>query len=80
MQGGLIESKVKPWVAKKIDEYLGEEEPMLIKYVLEMVGEHSPASDVIEKLSAVLEDEAETFVIKLWRYLIFESMRAQAGL
>ena len=29
----------------------------------------------------VLEpDEAESFVIKLWRYLIFETMRSQAGL
>ena len=60
--------------------YLGEEEPMLIKYVLEMLGEHAKASDVVEKLAVVLEDEAETFVIKLWRYLIFESMRSQAGL
>jgi hypothetical protein len=35
---------------------------------------------VTDKLAVVLEDEAETFVIKLWRYLIFESMRSQAGL
>jgi len=80
-KGGLIEKKMRPWVTKKIADYLGEEEPMLIKYVLEMLAEKEAANDVIEKLGAVLEpDEAETFVIKLWRYLIFESMRFQAGL
>ena len=56
-----------PWVSKKIADYLGEEEPMLIKYVLEMLTEHSTAQSIIEKLAVVLEDEAETFVIKLWR-------------
>lgn len=79
-KGQLVESKMKPWVSKKIADYLGEEEPMLIKYVMEMLTEHAKASSIIEKLAVVLEDEAETFVIKLWRYLIFESMRSQAGL
>jgi len=79
-KGKLVESKMKPWVSKKIADYLGEEEPMLIKYVLEMLTEHAKASSIIEKLAVVLEDEAETFVIKLWRYLIFESMRMMAGL
>ena len=58
---------MKPWVSKKIGDYLGEEEPMLIKYVLEMLTEHATAASIIEKLAVVLEDEAETFVIKLWR-------------
>jgi len=79
-RAGLVESKMRAWVSKKIADYLGEEEPMLIKYVLEMLGEHAEASAVVAKLEAVLEEEAETFVIKLWRYLIFESMRSQAGL
>jgi len=79
-KGKLVEVKMAPWVSKKIADYLGEEEPMLIKYVLEMLTEHSTAQSIIEKLAVVLEDEAETFVIKLWRYLIFESMRHQAGL
>jgi hypothetical protein len=34
---------MRPWVSKKIADYLGEEEPMLIKYVLEMLGEHAKA-------------------------------------
>lgn len=79
-KGKLVAEKMAPWVTKKIADYLGEEEPMLIKYVLEMLTEHAEASAIIEKLAVVLEDEAETFVIKLWRYLIFESMRLQAGL
>ena len=80
-KAGLVEAKLRPWVTKKIADYLGEEEPMLINYVLEMLTGHEAASEVIEKLGAVLEpDEAESFVIKLWRYLIFETMRSQAGL
>lgn len=74
-QSGLVESKMKPWITKKIAEFLGEEEASMIQFVASMLQQHTPAKDVVDKLSMILEDEAEAFVVKLWRMLIFEYMR-----
>ncbi|MCP9264697.1 DNA primase large subunit [Dirofilaria immitis] len=49
----LVEQRVKPWVSKKITDYIGEEEASLVDFVL--------------------DDEAEVFVVKMWRLLIYES-------
>jgi len=67
----LIDDKLRPWVSKKITEYLGEEEPTLIEYVCKKLHEHSPPQDIIAQLQHVLEEEASTFVIKMWRMLIY---------
>lgn len=63
---------MKPWVTKKIVEYLGEEEPTLIDFVVsKMAGRMSP-EEILSQLAFVLEDEAEVFVIKLWRFVTFQ--------
>lgn len=58
---------MKPWVTKKIVEYLGEEEPTLIDFVVNKMGDHMAPQEILGQLTFVLEDEAEVFVIKLWR-------------
>jgi len=67
----LIDDKLRPWVAKKITEYLGEEEPTLIEYVCRKLHEHVPPQDILAQLQHVLEEEANTFVVKMWRMLIY---------
>lgn len=59
---------MKPWVTKKIVEYLGEEEATLIEFVLAKMSNHMAPQEILDQLAFVLEDEAEVFVIKLWRY------------
>jgi len=70
-------SKIKPWITKKIVEYLGEEEPTLIQFILDKIAEHIAPAEILKQLQFVLEDEAEVFIFKLWRMLIFEMLRAQ---
>lgn len=72
----LVEAKMKPWVVKKIIEYLGEKEETLIDFVTSKLEEHSPPGAILEELSLVLEEDAEVFVVKMWRMLVFETLRA----
>lgn len=74
-KGQIVATKMSPWITKKIAEFLGEEEESMIKFVSGMLEQHTPAAEVVEKLAVILEDDAEAFVIKMWRMLIFEYMR-----
>lgn len=71
-----LSESVQRWVSKKVAELLGEEEPSLVEFVVEKVGEHLSAKDMVSELEPVLDDEAEQFVIKLWRMLIYETLKA----
>ncbi|RHY10917.1 hypothetical protein DYB36_000974, partial [Aphanomyces astaci] len=75
----LVELKMKPWVNKKIVEYLGEEEESLIGFVLRQLNQHTAAQAIVDELVPVLEHDAEIFVVTMWRKLIFEMLRAAAG-
>mmetsp|Transcript_34911 Transcript_34911/g.75511 ORF Transcript_34911/g.75511 Transcript_34911/m.75511 type:complete len:557 (-) Transcript_34911:32-1702(-) len=76
-EDGLAESKVRPFVNKKIVEYLGEEEPTLAAFIVAQTKKHCTPATVQAELVEVLDTEAEMFVVKLWRFLIFECMRAR---
>jgi len=71
-----LSGSVQRWVSKKVAELLGEEEPSLVEFVVEKVGEHLSAKDMVSELEPVLDNEAEQFVIKLWRMLIYETLKA----
>jgi len=73
----IVSKKMKPWVTKKIIEYLGEEEATLIDFVVTKMANRMPPKEILDQLAFVLEDEAEVLVIKLWRLLMFEMIRAQ---
>jgi len=70
----IIDSKMRPWVKKKIMEYLGEEEQTLIDYICKKLSEHTPPDQLLDLLLLVLEDEAGDFVIRMWRMLIYNIM------
>eukprot|EP00850_Spirogloea_muscicola_P004589 SM000019S05133 [mRNA] locus=s19:1041599:1049781:- [translate_table: standard] len=74
-----LEERMRPWISKKIAEYLGEEEPTLVTFVLTAARRHVTAEDMLQQLSPILDDEAEMFVLKLWRMLIFEIKRVEAA-
>eukprot|EP01125_Pyxidicula_operculata_P006910 TRINITY_DN2366_c0_g2_i3.p1 TRINITY_DN2366_c0_g2~~TRINITY_DN2366_c0_g2_i3.p1 ORF type:complete len:313 (-),score=145.69 TRINITY_DN2366_c0_g2_i3:264-1202(-) len=74
----IIPEKMRPWVVKKIVELLGEEEADLIDFIYRKLVEHKPAQEIVEGLQVILEEEAPTFVIKLWRMLILNMLLAAA--
>lgn len=38
----IIQSKMRPWIVKKIIEYLGEEEKTLTEFILTKLGQRAP--------------------------------------
>jgi RNA-binding protein 25 len=70
-----LRATVQRWVAKKVAELLGEAEPSLVEFITAQVAAHVQPEALLTELLAVLDDEAEAFVIKLWRMVIFELKR-----
>lgn len=55
----LLELKIKPWVAKKVKEYLGEEESNLISIVMKMLNNKCFPYEIIERIKSVLEEDTD---------------------
>lgn len=76
----LMDRRIRPWVNKKIVEYIGEDEPTLSDFICKKVISHSSPSSILADISMVLDDEAEVFVVKMWRLLIYETEAKKLGL
>ncbi|ORY93634.1 hypothetical protein BCR43DRAFT_478816 [Syncephalastrum racemosum] len=72
---GLMESKLRPFVTKKIVELVGEEEQELISFILDFVGQKRPPTELVQELEVTLDQDALVFTMKFWRALIFETER-----
>ena len=75
----VIERLVRPWVAKKIKEYLGVEEEAMIRLVLNHVTNRLSAGALLDKVAPILDDVAENFVLKLWQVILFEQLKISGG-
>jgi hypothetical protein len=56
----------KPWIAKKIKEYLGVEEMAMISLVVGQIVARVSPTTLLAKIEGILDDVAEQFVVKLW--------------
>ncbi|KAF5449864.1 hypothetical protein F2P56_030266 [Juglans regia] len=74
-----LHERMRPWISKKITEFLGEEETTLVDYIVSSTQEHMKASQMLELLQSILDEEAEMFVLKMWRMLIYEIKRVETG-
>ncbi|KAH8690758.1 hypothetical protein BGW36DRAFT_389273 [Talaromyces proteolyticus] len=76
----VLGDQLKPFVEKKIMEYLGVQEQMLVDVVEEHLRRHGPPQELVEQLAEALDEEAEVLVKKLWRMIIFFSESEKRGL
>ncbi|PWY73742.1 Rbm25 protein [Aspergillus heteromorphus CBS 117.55] len=76
----VVSEQLKPFVEKKIVEYLGVQEQMLVDVVEEHVRKHGQPQELVEQLEEALDEEAEVLVRKLWRMIIFFSESEKRGL
>ncbi|XP_034018025.1 RNA-binding protein 25b [Thalassophryne amazonica] len=76
----LMERRVRPWINKKIIEYIGEEEATLVDFVCSKVMAHSSPQSILDDVAMVLDEEAEVFIVKMWRLLIYETEAKKIGL
>ncbi|KAL9119236.1 MAG: hypothetical protein Q9187_004210 [Circinaria calcarea] len=76
----VLSEQLKPFVEKKIVEYLGVQEQMLVEVVEDHIRKRGAPQDLVEQLEGALDDEAEVLVKKLWRMIIFFSESEKRGL
>ncbi|XP_014669694.1 PREDICTED: RNA-binding protein 25-like [Priapulus caudatus] len=80
VDSSLMERRIKPWINKKIVEYIGEEEQTLVEFICQKVMAHSTPQSILSDVGMVLDEEAEVFVVKMWRLLIYEIEAKKHGL
>lgn len=78
-QFNIVTDKMHSWVTKKIHEYLGEEEPTMIEFIIKKLRQRAAPQSILDELKLVLDDEAEMFVQLLWRRLAFEALRSASS-
>ena len=71
---------MRPWIAKKISEYLGEDESSLVDFIVSHTQKHVSGHEMLQLVEPILDEEGEMFVLKLWRMLVFEVRRIETGL
>jgi len=76
----LLEGRIKQWVTKKIHEFVGDDEPELITFILTLIEKKDRPRKILDEIKTVLDKEAEGFVIKLWRLIIYETEARRVGL
>ena len=77
----IIEERLKPFVEKKIVEYLGVQEDMVVDVVISALGAKKRPQEIVGELEGALdEEEADALVRKLWRMVVFFSESGRRGL
>ncbi|KAF7253117.1 hypothetical protein EG68_08258 [Paragonimus skrjabini miyazakii] len=80
IDAAFINTRIKPWVDKKIISYIGEAEATLSNFICDQLLRHSPPERILADIAMVLDEEAEVFVVKMWRLLIYVIAEKKAGL
>jgi len=77
----IIEDQLRPFVERKIVEYLGVQEELLVAVVEDGVRKRrTPATMVTELEGALDKDEAEALMKKVWRMVVFFAESERRGL
>jgi len=80
MDEAIIRDKLRPFVEKKVVEYLGVQEQFLVEVVEEHLRKHGKPGELVDELAEALDDAAEDLVKKLWRMVIFFTESEKRGL
>ncbi|KAL9591873.1 MAG: hypothetical protein Q9179_007288 [Wetmoreana sp. 5 TL-2023] len=76
----VLSEQLRPFVEKKIVEYLGVQEQMLVEAVEGHIHKRGAPQELVDELEGALDEEAEALVKKLWRMIIFFSESEKRGL
>eukprot|EP00800_Vazella_pourtalesii_P023900 TRINITY_DN994_c0_g1_i3.p1 TRINITY_DN994_c0_g1~~TRINITY_DN994_c0_g1_i3.p1 ORF type:complete len:592 (+),score=177.37 TRINITY_DN994_c0_g1_i3:358-2133(+) len=76
----MMDKRIRPWINKKIVDYIGEEEQALVDFIIEKLQEQCSAQSLLQDIVMVLDDDAEMFVVKMWRLMIYESEARKLGI
>ena len=76
----IFERVARPWIGKKVREYMGVEEPTVVQHIMKMLHARPTADKMRENVRTILDEKTGEFVEKLWQTLIFEEMKVVEGL
>jgi hypothetical protein len=48
-----------------------------VEHVMQKLGEHSSPEAMLEEMQPILDTDAEKFVLKMYRFVIYESEKAK---
>jgi len=80
LDAALIAARLRPWVDRKITEFIGTPEKTLVDFICGKVSAQTPPAEIVGEIETVLTDEAEMFVMKMWRVVVYETEFKKAGL
>ncbi|KAK4210472.1 RNA-binding protein 25 [Rhypophila decipiens] len=80
LEDSVIREKLRPFVEKKVVEFLGVQEEFLVDIVAEHIQKHGKPGELVETLREALDEDAEDLVKKLWRMVIFFTESEKRGL
>jgi hypothetical protein len=80
LEEATIREKLRPFVEKKVVEYLGVQEEILVEVVEAHLRKHGKPGDLLHELAETLDEDAEDLVKKLWRMVIFFTESEKRGL
>ncbi|KAK3657237.1 hypothetical protein LTR22_009411 [Elasticomyces elasticus] len=76
----IIENEIRPFVVKKVVEYLGVQEDLLVDTVVGGLRERKGGAELVGELEGALEEEAEVMVRRVWRLGVFWGEAGARGL
>merc|ERR1739848_603347 len=72
-----MQKKLKPWVAKKIDRFMGGPCPDMVEWLLRKLNTNTAPEDIISDLQKFIEGDAAKFMEQLRRMMIYEQQFIQ---
>ena len=76
----VITEQIRPFVEKKVVEYLGVQEDAIVDLMVDGLAQRKEPSAIVNELAEVLEGEAEVMVKKVWRLVVFITEGEARGL
>ncbi|EAR88233.2 RNA recognition motif protein (macronuclear) [Tetrahymena thermophila SB210] len=75
-KSGLLDKKIKPFLLKKSQELLGQEEQGFVDLIVKKFTQRPTPEKLVRQIVKILdEDESEKFIASLWRIMIFETLK-----
>eukprot|EP00199_Chlamydomonas_sp_CCMP681_P001147 CAMPEP_0119104138 /NCGR_PEP_ID=MMETSP1180-20130426/2429_1 /TAXON_ID=3052 ORGANISM="Chlamydomonas cf sp, Strain CCMP681" /NCGR_SAMPLE_ID=MMETSP1180 /ASSEMBLY_ACC=CAM_ASM_000741 /LENGTH=774 /DNA_ID=CAMNT_0007088819 /DNA_START=12 /DNA_END=2336 /DNA_ORIENTATION=- len=80
MYSAVMGQKFGQWVDAKVKQLLGASEPSVVSFIMELIGASKSPAEAAAELEPLLDTDTRTFVLKLYRTVIFETERSALGL
>lgn len=75
-----MNDRIRPWVAKKVTQFLGEEDKSFCDFICDQIEKQATPQEILKDVAVIIDEDAEQFVIKMWRLLIYEGQARRLGI